>query len=327
MVGLLFCCKSKAKKTDPSESSRARIHDTPVKKDEAAEAHLEKSWTAENIECIGRSYDAVDTDRGLYSCIKDILGSDRSIGKKLTNSVEIRKCQSDSNLLDQVQALGPEFATESNHLKSDSAAQPEFLRPIGRRVQVTRSLQDYLAEEKQKHLPSSNDVEKNHNNRVSRSRHSQSGSRSGLSGTEKEKKRKDRHEEKSDILNRKASQSYSSFHNQEMDMLKRRSIDDDEWDPLEDILSEGTSNQKYKEPKLERWKHENNRKRKDGNKKITDNEKGKEKTPSENESIESGVKVLCKNESEKRESINNAVIYDEAELELMEDIEREYLSK
>ena len=327
MVGLPFCCKSKVKSVDPSESSRARIHGTPTKKDETAESRLEKSWTAENMERIGRSSDAMDTERGLHSCIKDILGSDGSIGKKRTNSVEIRKCQSDSNLLDQVQALGPEFGIESNHLKSNLAAEPEHLRPLGRQVQVTRSLQDYLAEEKRKHLPTSNGVEKNHNNRESRSRHSQIRSHSGLSGTEKEKTRKEGHKDKSEILSRKTSASYSSFQNQEMETLKRRSVGHDERDSLEDILSEETSNQKYKEPKWEKWKDENNGKRKDGNRKIIKNEKCKEIAAFENASIKSGVKVLCKNESENMESINNVVIYDEAELELMEDIEREYLSK
>ena len=247
-----------------------------------------------------------------------ISGQKRGLERMQTDAVEARKCHSDSNVLDRVPSDGSTLDNEciSSGPGQTLAANPQGLAPLGRKIRISRSLQDYFEEAKRKHLPPLNGQKKNYKN------NNKKKGRSGLAFIRKRKKFKAASITDSNILKRNPrlwDASYPKMRYPEMSSFKRQSLGNEDWNSIEDILSVDVSGNSFQAPTLVEPCESDTVKQ-------TNNERSERRPLMDvaEKHKDSGPNCEFIQEIMENKFTATTVIYDEAELELMEDIEKEY---
>ena len=328
-----FCAKTKVKRIKPLKQSAGRINVLQAKKDDKTEPNAQKvgeiSSNCEDFEYVVCSYDTLDTERGLSSCVQDIFGSMKACGRSQADCDAVCSCQSESNLSEQVLKNGTSFHGEGRQSSQKSATKLQELATLGRKIQVSRSLQDYIGEAKRKHLPPLHGLKKSHCRDSDRTRGLKSirgKAGSGILLLKKKEKVEDSFilQAGSDPFKRSVKLLDASFPRMlypEMTALNRGSLDQEDWSSIEDILSIDLSTHSFQKPNnTKSGKGDVVRKRDSG----FGFSRGKMSTDDVDKEKDSVCHSNSKHGHVELESRNNAVSYDESELELMENIEKQF---
>ena len=314
-----LCCNINVKRIKTSQVTAGRIEESlQANSAQSKSQKISKPCSKDrDIELAARNSDVMVTGRGSTSCKNDILPSSRAPGRLQIDSFEARNCQRDSSLSEQVTNDGSRFDDKNKLPRQVSAIIPRCLTPLGPNIQASRSLQDFFEEAKRKHLPPLKCLRKD------RSKNRRGKGRPKLLFIKKMNKFEDHRMIEKDTLKKNLRNwdvLYPRMHYPEKSSFKRESIDQDNWNSIEDILSLDLSNHSFEEPK---WGITV----KDSTKKKRDDEMSKAKSSMDGteKGKDSSVNSRTKNKLEEKKVNTRDVTYDEHELELMEDIEREFL--
>ena len=314
-----FCCAIDVKRIKTSQVTPGQIEDSlqgetaPPRSQGMSVSHRKDR----DVELVVRNSDAMVTERESTSCKHDILESSRASGRLQIDFVEARDCQSESNLIVPIENDGCRLDDKNKLSCQNFAAYPRCPTLLGPNIQVFRSLPEIFQEAKRKHLPPLKSLRKDRN------KYRRENARPRLLFIKNKNRLEDHFAIDNDTLKRDTrnwDEFYPRMHYPEMNSYKSRSVDQDDWKSIEDILSMDLSSDSSKVPK---WRETGS----DSTTKKIEDKRSKVGSSLDVTEKERNSSVYFRNKNEMEETKYNIsdVIYDDSELELMKDIEREFL--
>ena len=334
-----FCSKGKVKPANKIKPSKGRINVLPANADgrTGADYRGRKDVGNENgdFEYVVCSYETLDSDRKYSNCIQEILSSSSSLNKlRKDRNESLRNCYSETEIAEEgANAESPSFGNLKKMCQNQELKK-ENLGSLGRRVKLSRSLQDHIQEAKRKHLPplyGSNKKDRGESDKKSGVRKSIGGKAgAGLVFVKKPDNTEDR------ILLGNAKNSFVKqtllldltlpkmlYQETRNASESKRGSELDEWNSIEDILSMDVSSGARK----------CNQNKKIAEERVTTTElqtKFSLKSFRITESQSRMVNSLAnegKNQAAVRQEGDLTIHYNDDEIELMEDIENQFFAK